>query len=148
MTFHYERRLGRAIHHLESLKAKVGAWVEECPYRTWSEPYIDSSKKLFWVEVLDTPPADKLSLIIGDCLHNLRSALDNLVYELAIAYIGIDPLPNDRACLLEFPIFGDREMKPRECRNKIGCSHPRAQTAIKELQPYNRGQRFINDPLW
>lgn len=87
-------------------------------------------------------------LIIGDCLHNLRSALDNLVYELALAHIGIDRLTEDCARILEFPIFGDREMNERECRNKIGCIHPDAQATIKCLQPHNRGDEFASDPLW
>ena len=86
MTFHYERRLGRAIYHLECLETEIDLWLEERPYRTWTEPDIDSTKELLWAEILKPPPAAKLSLIIGDCLHNLRSALDNLAFELAIAY--------------------------------------------------------------
>jgi hypothetical protein len=101
---------------------------------------VRSGKKLLIAEPLEPVPP-KLAPIIGDCLYNVRSALDNLVYELAIAYIGIDPLPEDRARVLEFPIFTDRVMEPRECRNKIGCIHPDAQTFIKESQPYKRGDR-------
>ena len=147
MTFHHERRLDRALHHLEHLKAEVKAWSEERPYRVWTEFDVDELYKLTWLEVLEQSPSD-LSLIVGDCIHNLRSALDNLVHELALAYIGIDPLPEGRARGLEFPVFGDREMTTRECRNKIGCIDPRAQADIKGLQPYNRGERFRRDPLW
>ncbi len=148
MTYHHQRRLDRADYHLDRLDEEMHAWREENPYRTWTEPDVDSTKELLYVEVLKPPPAAELSLIIGDCLHNLRSALDNLVFELAIAYVGIDPLTEDRARLLEFPIFGNREMNARECRKKIGSIHPDAQAIIKGLQPYNRGHRFTNDPLW
>lgn len=49
---------------------------------------------------------------------------------------------------MEFPIFGNRAMNERECRNKIGCIHPEAQTIIKGLQPHNRGSEFASDPFW
>lgn len=39
-------------------------------------------------------------------------------------------------------------MNERECRNKIGCIHPDAQSIIKGLQPHNRGDKFASDPLW
>jgi len=107
----------------------------------------ESNEKLVKIRLIEPPPAE-FRLIIGDCLHNLRSALDNLVYELALAHMGIDPLPERRARVLEFPIFGDRAMDERECRNKIGCIHPDAQAAIKQLQPYNREDEFVSDPLW
>src|SRR5829696_155048 len=86
--YHHQRRLGRAIHHLNSIQAEMEAWLEEHPYRIWPEPDVDSTKKLLWVEVLKPPPAAELSVIIGDCIHNLRSALDNLAFELASAYQG------------------------------------------------------------
>src|SRR5215217_7431133 len=86
--YHHQRRLDRALYHLESLKEKLDAWREENPYRTWIEPDAGGTKKVLLVEVLKAPPFTQLSLVIGDCLHNLRSALDNLAFELALAHKG------------------------------------------------------------
>lgn len=147
MTLNYLRRLYRAFYHLERVEAEVAAWLEERPYKSWSDFDVDTNYKLLWVEVLKPPPA-QLGLVIGDCLHGLRAALDNLVYELALAHVGIDPMPEGRARLLEFPIFGNRAMDDRECRNKIGCIDPRAQAIIKGLQPHNLGDAASTDPLW
>ena len=149
--FSHELKLRRALHHLDSLEAKVREWIrawrERRPYDYVVEIDREKDEKLVKVQLLEPPPAE-FRLIIGDCLHNLRSALDNLVYELALAHLGFDYLPERRARVLEFPIFGDREMKVWECRNKIGCIHPDAQAVIKGLQPHNRGDEFASDPLW
>ncbi len=145
MSFNHQRRLDRALYHLESLKAEVGALDEESTYRTWSEPDVNPRKKLFWVEVLEAPPTDDLSLIIGDCLHNFRAALDNLAYELAIAHKG-EPLASKIAAKSEFPIFASKN--PDKLDELLGGIHPCAKAEIERLQPYNRGQKCTNDPLW
>lgn len=145
--FSHVLKLDRASHHLDSLDAKVREWRKRETHRYVSHFDRESGKQFVYLEFTEPVPAE-FRLIIGDCLHNLRSALDNLVYELALAHIGIDPLPEDRARKLEFPIFGDREMTKGECRNKIGCIHPDAQTVIKCLQPHNRGDEFASDPFW
>jgi len=89
----------------------------------------------------------ELRLIIGDCLHNLRSALDNLVYDLVIAHHG-DPPPPQFVEYSEFPIFGPKAMNSNARKKRIGGVDPNAQTIIEGLQPHNRGNKFASDPLW
>ncbi len=147
MIFHHERRLDRALYHLDSLKAEVRAWADERPYRTWTDFDVNPLYKLVWVEVLDPPPIE-LSLIIGDCIHNLRAALDNLVYELALAHHG-GRVPSNIERKSAFPIFTDSAEFVRKRKNMIGGIAPAAQAIIEGLQPYNRGdQRFWRSPLW
>ncbi|MBA4116348.1 MAG: hypothetical protein H0X71_07930 [Rubrobacter sp.] len=145
MTFHHQRRLDRALHHLESLKAEIAAWVEEGPYRTWTEPDVDSTKKVLWVEVLDTPPSE-LSLIVGDCLHNLRCALDNLALELAIAR-NEGPVSSNVERDSGFPIQVEQDANKLD--SMLGGIDPLAKAEIERLQPYTRGERLAKtDPLW
>ena len=155
MTDHHIRRLGRALYHLDDLEAEVDAWLEEHPHRIWTtiEPD-DASKKDVYCEVFRKPPAH-LSLIVGDCIHNLRSALDNLVYELAIAYHDAHrsgPLPSTTAERLMFPIFDTRKEFKRRGEYRIkGFLDPGAQRTIEKLQPYNqedKGKHAHNDLLW
>jgi hypothetical protein len=146
--YNHELKLDRAREHLQSLHAEVREWLKGDTYRYVPKLDFDGGKKRIHFEVLQVPPA-RFSLIIGDCLHNLRSALDSLIYELAIAYTGIDPLPEDRARELGFPIFGPKPLKPGKSREMIGCIHPEAQTVIKELQPHLRGKKeYATSPLW
>lgn len=145
-TYGHNLKLDRAAYHLQSLDTQIRRWSESGPHRYTYELDSQSGKK--HVRVHFDPLPDEFRLILGDCLHNLRAALDALVYELALWYLDIYPLPEGRASGLEFPVFGDRVMTTREHRRKIGCIHPDAQAVIKRLQPYNRGDEFARDPLW
>jgi hypothetical protein len=147
MTFHHESRFDRALHHLESLKTESRAWGKEHPYRMWTDFDVDPNYKLSWIEVLNPPPPE-LSLIIGECIHNLRSTLDNLAFELALAGNLGKPLPDKVAENSAFPIFSERKKFVKKRKSLIGCIPPRAQTIIQDLQPYNRGDGFWRDPLW
>lgn len=136
--FNHELRLERALHYLQSLEVEVTRWVENRPYRLWTEFNPKSGKNLIWAEVLEQPPA-KLGLIIGDCLHNLRSALDNLSYELALAHYG-GRLPSNIASSSAFPLLGSMQEFTRKARDMIKGIHPAAQTIIEDLQPYYGGK--------
>jgi hypothetical protein len=146
MTYHHQRRLDRALYHLENLEEILDAWLDENPYKTWSEPDADSTKKLLWVEVVKPPPsAEELSPIIGDCIHNLRSALDNLAFELALAHTGASlssKIEGDSG----FPIL--RIEDSAKLDKMLKGVHPDAKAIIEGLQPYNRWKRATNDPLW
>lgn len=129
---------------MECLKAEVEVWAEERPYRIWSDFDVDSRYKITCLQVLDPPPAH-LSHIIGDCIHNLRAALDHLALELAIVYKRgkvSEAIENDSA----FPIQRKRNSKDLEC--KLRGIDPRAKAIIEGLQPYERGDRYRGDYLW
>jgi hypothetical protein len=145
--FSHKLKLDRASYHLDSLDAKVRQWSERHTHRYDSHFDRESGKQIVHIRFAEPVPAE-FRLIIGDCLHNLRSALNNLAYELAVGHHGSSPLPGSLDRRSEFPIFGDREWTPRERRNKIGCIHPRAQAIINRLQSHNRGDEFALDPLW
>ena len=140
----HELKLRRAAEHLAVLDEQIDDWMYGA-HRYVAEPDPRSGKKNVIVKVLNSPPV-ALRLLIGDCLHNLRSALDNLAYELAVEYQR-GPLPDRYFETSEFPIF-KRPMKPHERRKKIGCIHPRAQVIIRRLQPYQHPITYWLDPLW
>ncbi len=66
-------------------------------------PRLMALRSSFGSKVLKPPPTAELSLIIGDCIHNVRSALDNLAFELTLAYKGA-PLPSSVETSSQFPI--------------------------------------------
>jgi hypothetical protein len=150
MTFHHERRLDRALYHLESFKAERAAWREERPHRFWTEFDAKRGKKVIWAQVIKPPPAS-LSLIAGDCIHNLRAALNNLAFELALAKAK-GPLPSKVADDSGFPIFHkDPVNNPNSLKKFNDMTRgidPLAKAVIEGLQPYKRGDRFRSDPLW
>lgn len=48
------------------------------------------------------PDLDRWSLLLGDCIHNLRSTLDHLIYRAAINTAKANPPPHER--ILAYPI--------------------------------------------
>ena len=135
-------------------------------------PHVDPIDPVFGKGVLtvsvtaEQPPLSPISLLIGDALHNLRSALDLLAFALANAYTK--PLPEEVADRSEFPIFGDEDGhggtgvgsarfyartkagKPAHGSGlaKISGWHPVAQAIVEGLQPYKRGDECRSHPLW
>ena len=144
MTFHHERRIARALHHLESLKAETRSWGEERPYRVWSDFDVNVFYKLTWLEVVEQPPAD-LNLIVGDCVHNLRAALDNLALELALVNNGgrvARSMEGDSG----FPTL--KQQNSSEFKRMLREIDKRAKKIIEELQPCKKRDGFRNDYLW
>ena len=147
MTFHHERRLDRALYHMESLEAEVEAWLADVPYRTWTGLDVDTNYELLWVEVTKQPPAE-LSLIVGDCVHNLRAALDNLVLELAVSW-NDGGVPRGVERNSAFPIFSDgSDANLRRLDNMLRGIRPGAKEIIRSNQPYTRPDIATAHPLW
>src|SRR5215208_3594222 len=73
----HKLKLDRASHHLNSLDAKVRDWRDGETHDYAVELDRESGKQRVKVKLSESPP-DEFRLIIGDYLHNLRSALDNL----------------------------------------------------------------------
>lgn len=129
-----QRKLGRAAWHMRQLHEQardfIGTYVHALPVQTRS----NGLEEVWAIRVAQDPPED-IALIIGDCLFNLRAALDHLAYELALPSIGDAPKGT------EFPIFNDEGAFLRTQRGgglyKIRGLDPRRREAIKELQPYH-----------
>ena len=143
--YNHRLRLDRALEHLQSLEAEVQRWLGTNPYNIIQEYHAERSQHTFRAEPKGLPPA-KINLILSDCLHELRSALDNLVYDLAVAHNGGNPLSSNVEEVLMFPIS---EHKGKFPKWRIRDIPPDAQTIIQNLQPYNlTGDDYRFNPLW
>ncbi len=77
-------------------------------------------------------------LILGDCVHNLRSALDHLAYQLVV----LNKRTPDRRS--NFPIFDHPHRKRRKCWLRrvpllVPGISPQANQIIENIQPYQKG---------
>ncbi len=149
----YALKLRRAHYHLDDLNCAITAWFNGDHHAVRVEQ--DCNGVYQFILRVDDLPLEPFSLLIGDILHNLRSSLDQLAFALLTAYT--QPVPDNLAGDSEFPIFGDldRRKKPgagsgmfRAAKRKIEGIHPSAKTVIEGLQPYHRGNLFVDDPLW
>lgn len=133
-------KLFQANEHLQSLKLEIRAFLERDPYNIVAEPNNERSAYVWRVHIREEP-LPTLSLVVGDCIHNLRSSLDHLVFDLA-------GRPKGRtAGKLEFPIHTTSEGYLMGAKEKLAGVAGEAQTIIQGLQPYHReGQMFSFEP--
>jgi hypothetical protein len=129
-------KLARGREHLDALGREFQRFHDEEPYTVVIEYDLDQAKYLARFKVLKPIPQHSWGLILGDAVHNARSALDYIAWRLA----GSDP--NDTQTL--FPICKDpAKFHP----NRVKRMHPEVVTLIRDLQPYQRPNSH-HHPLW
>jgi hypothetical protein len=141
-------KLDRAREHLVALDKEIRAFSELKPYRiTLHQEDADGLEYVLRGYLTHWPP-EMLPLIIGDCLQNMRTALEHLAWELVLVGGGS---PNTRTA---FPIFIDDPFTPdakKWLRDRFESSTQGMPSGIiariKGLQPYNAVDPVL-DPLW
>jgi hypothetical protein len=118
-----------AERHLKLIEQFIGEFFDSDPYSIMTDRDPENGvyhARLVYPKQL---PARPLSLMIGDCIHNMRSALDYMAWELAGADIA-----NMETM---FPIFDTEAGFKTRGLKRIKRLPKNAQTAIERLQPYN-----------
>jgi hypothetical protein len=130
-------KLDRAKSHLDDLVEAIKRFYETDPYDGVVKDNPETQRREFTVTQADPLP-DELALISGDVIHNLRSALDHLIWQLIIANGG---KPNENAA---FPIWrSESKFKSSRPGYAKGVSK-QALDLLYGLKPYKGG----NDALW
>jgi hypothetical protein len=107
--FGVELKIARARLHAQTLVDSVDEWHEN-PLSAHGEISEDRrTYKLVLDEFAVVPPIELWAMLVGDSVHNLRSALDNLCY--SAARLRCDPPGDPRN--IQFPIL-DNETAYRE----------------------------------
>lgn len=123
-------KLARAAEHLQEIRLIDERFASvECKM-----PFIrDEKRGIGYFEVrLPEPPA-AIGPIVGDCLHNLRSVLDYLVWQM----VRSNP-PNTPSKSNMFPICQSIEAFARQLKGERLAGVPeRGVAVIKSLQPFD-----------
>ncbi len=132
--------LGRAEEHVETVERQIRTWFDHRPYRFVRHANPEFTRHSLTISITKPPALLQWSLIASDAVHNMRCALDHLVYGLAIRRFKVDPPPD--AERLAFPICDS----PESFREAKGCIHTLSdpvQTAVERLQPYHRSHPYL-----
>jgi len=158
----YERKLRRGDKHIDSLDEAVQDWLDRGGYTLVEKTDPQTGYQIICAEIKE-PPDPCWPLIIGDAIHNLRSALDHVAFDLAIAHQQAtkpeQPISAERARSSEFPVIpyinertgatGDAEHRfDSAAGSKLAGIHPDAIAVIKAAQPYHRGPQSETHELW
>lgn len=91
------RKVERAKHHIADLQRTFDAFAKSNPQEFVTEN--DTQQGILSIEVCFREPVpDTLALILGDAVHNLRTALDHAMWEL----MGLDGGTQDRSTAWPF----------------------------------------------
>jgi hypothetical protein len=125
-------KIDRAKYHFNQLSAALNTWGAKHA----DEPVIsklNADRQSFDVPDGDAAPVEDWALFVGDIFHNLRSTLDHLVLQLAIANGADATIAGE---LTSFPIcLGSASFRSSTKDFKRFLS-PRAFALIKSIQPY------------
>lgn len=129
-------KVDRAGEHVDALYAEIRHWAEGRPYTLLSEPEGPSQQHRIYLHFRDVPPnTQHWGLLLGDAVHNLRSALDHLVYALAVRESGQDPPLAARH--LGFPITTAAEEWRGQKHTKTRGLSPEMRALVKSVQPFS-----------
>jgi hypothetical protein len=144
--YSYLQKLNRADEGIETCEREIAALLANKPYIFTDKFDTHRGHNVVRFERTKIVPAG-VALITSECIQNLRSSLDHIVFALAQLYHG-GPLPESIASRTKFPIFHCQDAFEREQKRRIGDIDPDAQAAIKRLQPYHGRNGYGSDPLW
>jgi hypothetical protein len=128
-------KIGRGKEHAYTVQDEVARWMDERPYALTTKGNADFTRLALVINVLKLADLQRWTLIIGDAVNNLRSALDHLVYAIGIYESGQNPPPNEKR--LAFPICDKPEDFPGAAE-RIKTLSSDVRTAIESVQPYKR----------
>jgi hypothetical protein len=99
-------KAARARKHIEDISSMVWAFERSDPYEIRSDPTGQPGELAYRVHVRTSVPPEIVTTI-GDALHNMRSCLDSIAFELARQYVG-DGIFERQQRAAQFPICKDR----------------------------------------
>lgn len=94
--------------------------------------------------VVKKPCEPMWGIIIGEIVHDVRSALDHFVYQLVIHSTDRPPAEDNRT---QFPIFLDAAKFKKHGLNMLIGVSKKARDLIEALQPFSTGEHE-KSPLW
>lgn len=139
-------RVARAEEHLGTLDESIEGWLQQKAASLSGDKNPERTEYRFHVDFDPMPDVIRWALLIGDCVHNLRSALDHAVYASS------GPTPPG-GC--EFPVFLHRryfDLPENDRRGHLykirGVKNDVVRALIERTQPWKNEERPEDHPLW
>ncbi len=128
-------KLARAEEHISALDKEAAAWLESRPYEFETEAHRDYTEFRLRLRVLERD-CTRIGLAFGDCINNLRCALDHLMYAIAAQKVDAAGLRALSAMeSFNFPIVEAAQQFAR-ARKKLAVLGQPVLDAIESVQQY------------
>ena len=136
-------KLKRAKSQLDALNLEISGFLERKPYVSVFE--IDDKERQLTSKIrVREKPSEMWSVLIGEFLHNVRSSLDFMIWDLVILETNAAPAKVDK---IQFPIFQFKsgyDGRAKQYLKGVGSS---ARRVIEKVQPFSTGED-TRSPLW
>jgi hypothetical protein len=129
-------KVARAREHLKELDAEAMLFIDSQPYIPTYQYDFDGGWSYVIARKFADPP-HRLAFLAGDFAHNLRAALDHLVY--ALAGLGEE----ERGDRTQFPIFQKVADYERHEATYLEGVRPCDRTKIRRLQPFEKSNSLL-----
>lgn len=113
-------KIGRAEHHINDLNSAIREYLSHRPIRLVTIGNPDADQETHVVKK-KTPLPDSLALITGDAIHNLRSALD----------------------ILMFGMIGERAKRPQSVQFPFSARAETLVTTMKSRETHLAGEKVV-----
>jgi hypothetical protein len=121
-----------AKHHIANLNGEINSFMSERPFVLRVVQHPEIAQRQYLIEA-KKPIPNKFALMIGDAIHNLRSALDIMMVGLVSPFTG-----SPEGIQFPFCKSADR-MNGAITGPQIHLAGPKIRLAIEALQPYPGG---------
>ncbi len=132
----HRSKLDWAKKHLDRLEGDIHSFVQSQPHEMTVKYDAERAKYVAILHVRKAEPPD-WSLMVGDIVHNVRSALDSLVYALTVKSLGRLPT-GDEVRQIQFVIVDQPADWNGERGRRLKHLAPTVQAEVEKLQPYHR----------
>jgi hypothetical protein len=135
-----ELKVERARGHLNAIDEAIEVFVKTAFEGTLHYGDVHTREHVLQLGPLRHPD-HRLAVVVGDFLHNMRSAFDHLAYQLVQFPIedGGPKTPGDK---IAFPLTDNPTAFDRS-KGKIRGAAPGVEAIVESHQPYNSGQPFL-----
>lgn len=130
-------KVKQAQKHTECLKRVLTAYAARVKFG-FRKADIPETDLVSWTFVFSEPPPEDVSPLIGDAIHNLRSALDLMICDVArLRGEGIDRLA--------FPFASEEQRLDKEIKNRdIARLGNDIVDLVKAEKPYPEGNKALS----
>lgn len=130
-------KLERAKQHIKDFHSRAETFCESTSAHLFVENDAHTRERTLTVEV-DTTVPDEFSLITGDAVHNLRSSLDHLTWDI------IRPFSPERPHDVQFPFVRKAEgFESAIPHRQIQLAGEEVVQRFRELKPYPGGDDLL-----
>lgn len=132
-------KIERARQLKEELQKEIKSFFDSQPYKIDTKSDSQSKRLIYYLIKADEVP-EKIALITGDIIQNLRSSLDHLAYKL----FTTGPGNGTDGQHIYFPIANDFDQYEKDKNRKTEGLIQQAKGLIDAVKPYKGG----NDTIW